>query len=179
VMDLLNRDCSALRSLWGFPLRPLPSPNQQLLRTDRLPGCCMLIRPELFEHVGMFDEKYFLYWEEIDFCLRARSAGHELLINRDIAIVHRGDGIGTLKRHRVYYTWRNQVRFAFKNYGRLLGLLFLMRRLFITNLRELITYLCCGRPSLLLAGMAGLWAALVGEAGHSESCHAAPEREIA
>ncbi|TFH33235.1 MAG: glycosyltransferase family 2 protein [Deltaproteobacteria bacterium] len=43
---------------------------------DRVTGCSMLIRREVFEEVGMFDEKFFLYDEEVDLCVRARARGY-------------------------------------------------------------------------------------------------------
>jgi N-acetylglucosaminyl-diphospho-decaprenol L-rhamnosyltransferase len=42
---------------------------------DWVAGACMVIRREVFDAVGLMDEGYFLYYEEVDFCLRARRAG--------------------------------------------------------------------------------------------------------
>lgn len=42
---------------------------------DRVTGCSMLIRREVLEEVGLFDEKFFLYAEEVDLCVRARKKG--------------------------------------------------------------------------------------------------------
>jgi len=42
---------------------------------DRVTGCSMLVRREVFEKIGMFDEKFFLYDEEVDLCVRARKKG--------------------------------------------------------------------------------------------------------
>ena len=43
---------------------------------DRVTGCSMLIRREVFENVGLFDENFFLYDEEVDLCVRARKKGY-------------------------------------------------------------------------------------------------------
>jgi GT2 family glycosyltransferase len=40
--------------------------------TDYLSGCAMLIKKEVFKKIGLLDEKYFLYYEDTDFCLRTR-----------------------------------------------------------------------------------------------------------
>jgi hypothetical protein len=42
---------------------------------DWVPGASMMIRPTVFDAIGGFDETYFLYFEETDFCLRAKNAG--------------------------------------------------------------------------------------------------------
>ena len=41
-----------------------------------LTGCCLGVRREVFERVGLLDEGYYLYAEDVDFCLRARAAGY-------------------------------------------------------------------------------------------------------
>ena len=43
---------------------------------DRVTGCSMLIRREVLENVGLFDENFFLYDEEVDLCVRARKNGY-------------------------------------------------------------------------------------------------------
>jgi GT2 family glycosyltransferase len=46
---------------------------------DYLTGCCMLVKREVIETVGMLDEKYHMYGEDVDWCVRASRAGYELL----------------------------------------------------------------------------------------------------
>ncbi|MEO5988666.1 MAG: glycosyltransferase family 2 protein [Candidatus Eisenbacteria bacterium] len=47
--------------------------------TGYLTGCCLLATREAWEKVGMLDERYFIYAEDADWCLRARAAGYRLL----------------------------------------------------------------------------------------------------
>ena len=166
-----DRGTPRFRSLWGVPMG---SNAAEVVSLDRLPGCCILARPAVFEHAGWFDESYFLYWEEIDWCVRMRRAGYELLVARDLRVIHHGDLNRGMKSHRIFYMWRNQVRFGMKNYGPLLGSVFLLRRLG-ANFREAAAYVANGRPGLVLAGLAGLWAGLRGESGRSSSRFAVPE----
>jgi GT2 family glycosyltransferase len=44
-------------------------------RVDYVTGCCMLIRRQVFERIGLLDTRYFMYFEDADFCRRARYAG--------------------------------------------------------------------------------------------------------
>jgi N-acetylglucosaminyl-diphospho-decaprenol L-rhamnosyltransferase len=154
------------RSLWGVPYGARAA-RGSVVSVDRVEGCCLLVRPAVFKRVGLFDEDYFLYWEEIDFCTRLRKAGYELLVTTDVTVVRGGEG--ALKKHRAYYLWRNQVLFAFRQFGPLIGLAFLLRRLFIGNVRESISYMAHGRMDLVAAGISGLWAGLRGKVGRSTS----------
>jgi GT2 family glycosyltransferase len=53
-----------------------------------LSGCTMLIRSEVFRQIGLFDEDYFLYWEDVDFSVRAKKAGFRLVICPQSRIIH-------------------------------------------------------------------------------------------
>ena len=51
-------------------------------------GSCFVIRRKLFETTGLFDENYFLYNEEDDFCRRARSLGHKICYYPETRVKH-------------------------------------------------------------------------------------------
>lgn len=53
-------------------------------------GAAMLVRREVFDQVGLFDEQFFIYCEEIDLCIRAKRAGWEVYCVPDAEIVHHG-----------------------------------------------------------------------------------------
>jgi N-acetylglucosaminyl-diphospho-decaprenol L-rhamnosyltransferase len=55
---------------------------------------CMLVPRAVFDHVGLFDERYFLYAEELDFCTRLRQAGWTVLFTPALEVVHEG-GVST------------------------------------------------------------------------------------
>ncbi len=58
-------------------------------KIDYLSGCCLIIRSEVFKKIGLFDNKYFLYFEDVDFCLRAIKAGFSLKIDPKIIVIHK------------------------------------------------------------------------------------------
>jgi N-acetylglucosaminyl-diphospho-decaprenol L-rhamnosyltransferase len=58
--------------------------------TDWICGASMLIRPEVLSNVGGFDENYFLYFEETDFCYRARKAGFPTWYVPESRVMHIG-----------------------------------------------------------------------------------------
>lgn len=63
-------------------------------------GCCMLVRREALEAIGGLDERYRLYWEEIDLARRLSDAGFEILLAPGVRAVHRGKGSPARERLR-------------------------------------------------------------------------------
>jgi N-acetylglucosaminyl-diphospho-decaprenol L-rhamnosyltransferase len=55
---------------------------------DWVPGASMMCRPAVFEAIGGFDETYFLYFEETDFCFRAKKAGFSTWYVPDSRVMH-------------------------------------------------------------------------------------------
>lgn len=55
---------------------------------DYVSGCCMLVKREVFEKIGLFDERFFLYFEDADFCIRAKKAGFQIAVEPKGVIVH-------------------------------------------------------------------------------------------
>lgn len=62
---------------------------------DYVSGACMLIKNEIFEKIGLFDEDYFMYFEDVDFCLRAKRAGFTVSVAKNVVVVHQ------ISEHRV------------------------------------------------------------------------------
>jgi GT2 family glycosyltransferase len=67
------------RDSMGFVTSVLEDPTgpdpAAVVETDWIQGCALLARGELFKQVGLFDERFFMYTEETDLCLRAARAG--------------------------------------------------------------------------------------------------------
>jgi GT2 family glycosyltransferase len=88
------------------------------------PTCCMLIDKEVFERIGVMDSKYFVYFDDADFCLRAHRAGIRLVYSPDAKLLHK---VSSLIGHRselsVRYVTRNHVYFVLKHF-RLLQILY-------------------------------------------------------
>jgi len=72
-------------------------------------GCAMLVRADLFERVGGFDERYFLYSEDVDFCMRAAALGARLGVYEEPLVDHPEPGksssaLGSLRKQRIAMT---------------------------------------------------------------------------
>jgi GT2 family glycosyltransferase len=80
---------------------------------DAVSGCAMLISREVFEQIGLFDERFFFSFEEIDFCLRARQAGFETRLVASASVYHAGSrAIGPESTRRFYFAARNHLLLA-------------------------------------------------------------------
>ena len=89
---------------------------QKAIETDFCTGCCMLIKKQVFEKIGLFDKKYYLYWEDVDFCIRAKKAGFKVFYLPQAFMWHKNaaasEGVGG--KTSVYYQTRNRALFALK-----------------------------------------------------------------
>lgn len=61
-------------------------------QVDWVSGACMIIRREAFEQAGGMDERFFLYWEDADFCRRLAHAGWRTMWHPDAEVTHIGAG---------------------------------------------------------------------------------------
>lgn len=90
--------------------------EKKVKETDFATGCCMLIKKEVFEKIGFFDNQYFLYWEDIDFCYRSRLAGFKVCFSPNAVMWHKNAASsgGAGQNTSIYYQERNRLIFAFK-----------------------------------------------------------------
>jgi hypothetical protein len=87
-----------------------------LEKTDFASGCCEMIKREVFEKVGLFDEKYFLYYEDNDLSQRAKKAGFVIYYQPKAYLWHLNAGStgGSGSALHDYYITRNRLLFGFK-----------------------------------------------------------------
>jgi GT2 family glycosyltransferase len=111
------------RQVVAPPVRDDPHP------TDWMAGASMLVRRAVFDDIGLMDDDYFLYFEETDFCLRARRAGWKCWYVPASHVVHlvgQSSGVTDVKKpaKRVPRYWfESRQRYFRKNHGWLYGLL--------------------------------------------------------
>lgn len=137
-----NPDVSAFRWLtpWGELVRaaqmrifdklferhhviyPLPESGGPV-EPDWVGFACVLIRHEVIENVGLLDDRYFMYFEDVDYCHRVRKAGWRVLYWPNARVVHFLGGssgvsgnAGVAKRAPAYY-YRARSRYFRKYYG--------------------------------------------------------------
>jgi hypothetical protein len=101
------------------------TPSREPHECDWVSGACMAVRREVFDAIGPMDEGFFLYFEEVDFCLRARRAGWRCWFVPSARVQHfegASTGIRVARRRRPGYWYASRRRFFVKAYG-VVGLL--------------------------------------------------------
>ena len=84
-------------------------------QTEFITGASLLIRNEVLRSVGSLDEKYFLYYEETDLCVRALRAGWELVyVGESVAWHANAQATGVGSGLVDYYTTRNRLLFGIR-----------------------------------------------------------------
>ena len=79
-------------------------------------GCCQLIRGDVIEKIGYYDESYFFYWEDTDFVVRVKEAGYRVDCTPAAKIWHKtGRSSRKISGFECYYFHRNKIRFMKKH----------------------------------------------------------------
>lgn len=86
---------------------------KRVIDVDSVAGAAMLIKRELIEKIGMFDEQFFLYFEDLDFCLRCKNAGYKIYIDPEIVATHEISKSSTAMS-RTVNQWKSHILFIVK-----------------------------------------------------------------
>lgn len=99
---------------------PMEIPAAGVMRVGWLAGCSLMMRRSVLDRIGLFDETFFLYFEETDLCLRAARAGWPTDYVRASDVAHIGSETTGMKRwKRTPGYWFDSRRHYFtKNHGR-------------------------------------------------------------
>ncbi|MFO7806862.1 MAG: glycosyltransferase family 2 protein [Candidatus Moraniibacteriota bacterium] len=84
-------------------------------KPDYLTGACLLIKSSVFKKIGFLDESYFLYYEDADFCLRAKKAGFKLKTLLNTTIFHT-ESHSSNSKTKNYHLVKSGLIFFHKNY---------------------------------------------------------------
>jgi len=100
-----------------------PPISGKACQTNWVAGASMIVRSEVFETAGLMDEEYFMYYEEMDFCLQAKRAGWSCWYvpqSRVVHLVGQSSGVTDTKRppkRLPRYWFDSRRRYFLKNHG--------------------------------------------------------------
>jgi GT2 family glycosyltransferase len=87
-------------------------------RVDHVIGAFYMLRRDLFDSLGGFDERFFVYLEDLDFSLRAKQNGWGSAYLVEARAHHVGGGTSAqIKARRLFYALRSRIAFIYKHFG--------------------------------------------------------------
>jgi GT2 family glycosyltransferase len=105
---------------------------------DVVMGAFFLVKKKIFINLNGFDERYFVYFEEVDFCYRAKLLGYKTAFISNLSVIHLGCGTTkNIKGTRLFYSLRSRIQFFYKNRS----LVVFMMVLLVTSCVELFSRL--------------------------------------
>jgi len=109
-------------------------------------GGAMLVRKAVIDKIGLFDSRYFMYYEDLDFGIRSWLAGYKVLYTPKAVVYHRMRASGRSEYLNEYMDNKNRIRTILKNCS-LMTLLKMVPRSLAFDLGCIATYLLIGRYS--------------------------------
>lgn len=109
----------ATKLLGGHDGRYSMQPTQGPTPVDWVAGMFMLFRAEDFKDIGGFDEKFFLYYEDVDICTRLWNASRPVMVYPQVRVVH--DAQRASRKNLQFMKWHaaSMARYFWKHWGRL------------------------------------------------------------
>ena len=87
---------------------------------DQVMGAFMFMRKSIFEKIGYFDERFFVYYEEVDFSKRLAEIGGKSFFNSGIKAIHSGEGTtSSVKAFRLFLNLHSRLKYAKKHFNSL------------------------------------------------------------
>jgi hypothetical protein len=103
----------AIYPMWRWPL---DSPRP----VDVLMGACFLVRRSVFDQIGVWEETYFMYSEEVDLCYRVQAAGWSLVWVPQAEVVHLGGQSTRQVAEKMFLRlYQSKILYFRRHYGRL------------------------------------------------------------
>lgn len=102
---------------------------------DHVIGAFYFLKRELYLEVGGMDERFFLYYEDLDLSNKIKENGGRIYYNSEAVCFHEGGGTSkAIKAKRLFYVMDSRVKYAFKNLGSARGLIYLLSLLTLERL---------------------------------------------
>lgn len=122
--------------------------HDQSMPVDQVMGAFFMIPRALFSRLDGLDERFFVYFEEVDLSYRAAQLGFRSVYLADVQAFHKGGGVSEqVKAHRLFYSLRSRILYASKHFSIIAALLVATATLAIEPISRLVFLLLRGRGS--------------------------------
>ena len=106
---------------------------------DQIMGAFFLVRRNLFEVLGGFDERFFVYFEEVDFSLRARQLGYSSFYLAEAQAYHKGGGTSEqVKDVRLFYSLRSRIIYGYKHFSWIAATILMIGTIIVEPLSRIV-----------------------------------------
>ncbi len=112
-------------------------------QVDWVSGAYFLIRREVIEKIGLLDEQFYMYSEEMDYCYRAKQAGYEIWFTNRGNVIHHWGGMSAINKRVAVWIQRSQLLFYQKYYNGLKKCSFIFIK-YVNLIIRSICYFFCG-----------------------------------
>lgn len=157
--------------VYGWGINELDKGQYKGIREIPMSGCVWMVKREVFEKIGNYDEEYFILYEDSDFCIRARKAGFKIYCTSFAKTWHRSSHqnssehprlrwLGISSPERAEKVSRNKLIFMRKHSPPFNFLFFFLVLLPIYSLLHSIIILSTGRLDILKSYLKGLLAGI-------------------
>jgi len=110
--------------------------------TEMLHGAALMVKREVIDKIGLMPEVYFLYYEEVDWCSKAKKHGFQLWVVASSVVYHKESmSIGKNSPFKTFYMTRGRILYLRRNTAGLKKLSWIIFYLFLTIPKNLINYL--------------------------------------
>lgn len=117
-------------------MRTKPQDYETVHEVDILSGCCIMVRKEVFNKIGVLDEKFFMYCDDVDLCYRVRKNNWKIFYIPSAQIIHYGkQSTNQCKTEMVIESYKSTYKLLEKIYGRLTAYLFKFSAVVISILK--------------------------------------------
>jgi len=124
----------------------------RIKQTPYVHGAAMMVSRTMLNKIGPMDDRFFLYYEEIDWAIRARKAGFSLWYQPHALVYHKESvTTGKVSPLKTYYLSRNRIFLIRKNYKGCKRIIALGYQLFLALPQKATIYLFTGKIKLLMA----------------------------
>lgn len=125
---------------------------------DQVIGAFFLIRRPIFEALGGFDQRFFVYFEEVDLSYRASKLGFLSVYLTEAQAFHAGGGTSSkVKAHRLFYSLRSRLLYGFKHFTPLQAWLLLLITLILEPCSRVLFALAKGNRRDARHTLKGYW----------------------
>lgn len=88
--------------------------NTQPIMSEFVTFACVLISADTFKKAGLLDEGYFMYFEDVDYCLTAGKAGKKIILDPSVSVAHNTSSSFKRPTQKLFISFRSHLRFIRK-----------------------------------------------------------------